>query len=339
MRKIILISLAVIALLGIAGNTIAYFTDEINGKAAVASGELSILQHEQEYAPDGHTLQPYTQNQMLSPGVFVDKIVTVENVGRHTAYVRTFVAVPTAGQGRALAEIKKGTDANWVWASAPLTDQIIDGRAYDIYAATYQQPLSSGEKTLPCMTGFTLSSKIGQKDGRYIYLDGQEQTELNLQEDFLILVATEASQAIVFEDAASAMQATYGSKRHPWVNGIIAASQQELEAALENASYNAWIDLKDGTYTLPEQLPAGIHIGAMGLQVKMTNTSLSGYDIEIDGVTFLNPLSFLGHGSFQETVFAGGCSAVPTTGDILFHQCTGAPGEAVMGEYKIVVKK
>lgn len=325
MKKTLLILLMTAALLGTITGTIAYFTDAVDGEAVMASGELSILQHEHEYAPDGKTLQPYTQSQMIYPGVPVDKIVTVENAGKNVAYVRTYFAIPTAGNGRTLASLLKGSDPNWVWAEQPLTDVAIDGAKYDIFHATYTSQLSPGATTSPAVTGFTVSTRLSQEQGGYVYRDDHQSVPLSVGEPFLILVASEASQAIVFEDAAQAMEATFSGKRHPWEEMVIAASQAELDKALQTTRYDTCIQLKDGTYTLPQELPAGIRINGMGLKVRLTNDTLAGYDIELDHVSFTKALTFTGHGSFQDVIFQAGCQAIPTTGDILFAHCENAP--------------
>lgn len=325
MKKIVLICLAFLSVLGILTGTFAYFTDTIETKAVIASGELSVLQHEYEYAQDGSTLQPYTQNQVIYPGVKVDKIVTVENVGKNMAYVRTFVAVPTAGNGKTLAALEKGTDPNWVWCETPFTGIEIDQVPYDIFYATYTIQLAPGSTTPPCMTGFTVSPQLTQMGGQYVYLDASSSSPVNIGNTFSILVATNASQAIVFENAEEAMVSTFGSMQHPWEKIVWVSTQKDLDAKLKDAPYNTCIHLKSGTYALPAQLPDGIRIGVMSTDVFLTNTSLSGYDIEVDGVTFTNSLSFTGHGSFQKVCFQKECTASPTSGDILFDHCTGVP--------------
>lgn len=329
MKKTLLICAIIAALLVVAGGTVAFFTDSEEGYGVVASGELSILQHEyDEYAGPGSAAnKPYTQGRMIYPGVAVNKIVTVENIGKNVAYVRTFIAVPTAGEGKSLAELNVNEAENngWVWNDAPIPGELIDNVLYDIYVATYTTPLNPDETTTPSLMGYTVSPKVSQDGTEYVWRDGSTLIPLGTSESFNILVATEASQAIVFKNANEAMQATYGTvpNHHPWETVVFAASQPELNTAIANAAtnYNTRIGLRKGTYTLPETLPNGIRIFAMDTDVEVTNTTLSGYDIEIDGITFPNALSFTGHGSFQEVTFIAGYTATPTTGEILFDHC------------------
>lgn len=328
MKKALLICAVVITLLAAVSGTIAYFTDTVEGYGQAASGELSILQHEYDVydAAEPAACTPYTQGRMIYPGVAVNKIVTVENIGKNVAYVRTFIAVPTAGEGKSLAELNVNEAENngWVWGN-PILGQSIDGVLYDIYVATYTTPLDPGETTAPSLMGYTVSPKVSQDGTEYVWRDGSTLIPLGTSESFNILVATEASQAIVFKNATEAMQATYGTvpNHHPWETVVFAASQPELNTAIANAAtnYNTRIGLRKGTYTLPETLPNGIRIFAMDTDVEVTNTTLSGYDIEIDGITFPNALSFTGHGSFQEVTFIAGYTTNPTTGEILFDHC------------------
>lgn len=324
MKKALLIIVALIATLVAVSGTIAFFTDTEEAFGQAASGELSIIQHEYDVydAADPAACKPYTQGQVIYPGVHVDKIVTVENIGKLVSYVRTFVAVPTAGEGMSLAEPDMNT-ADWTWCEAPIKNVLIDRTLYDIYYAVYEKQLPAGETTPPCLLGYTVSPNVSQDGTQYVWRNGSDLIPLGDSDVFNILVATEASQAIVFENANEAMLETFGKDHHPWQTVIFAATQDELNAAIANAAsdYNTRIGLYKGTYTLPETLPNGIRIFAMDTDVEVTNTTLSGYDIEIDGVIFPNALSFTGHGSFQEVTFIAGYTTNPTTGEILFDHC------------------
>lgn len=326
MKKALLICAVVITLLAAVSGTIAYFTDTVEGYGQAASGELSILQHEYDVydAANPAACTPYTQGRMIYPGVAVNKIVTVENIGKNVAYVRTFIAVPTAGEGKSLAKLNVNEAENngWVWGNTILGESI-DDVLYDIYVATYTTPLNPGKTTTPSLMGYTVSPKVSQDGTEYVWRDGSTLIPLGTSESFNILVATEASQAIVFENANEAMLETFGNNHHPWQTVVFAATQDELDTAIANAAsdYNTRIGLYKGTYTLPETLPNGIRIFAMDTDVKISNTTLSGYDIEIDGVVFPNALSFTGHGSFQEVTFIAGYTTNPTTGEILFDHC------------------
>lgn len=375
MKRALVLCLAIIVSLIAVTGSIAYFTDSISTSNVVASGNLHILQHEYERADDG-TLREYTQNQLLYPCVnlpgdpsasredvtvdthtvrmydetvrnFVDKIVVAENTGKNIAYVRTFVAVPAyyrgVGEERESVpwlHLDCNTGNGWLWSKEPIKEQKIDGHYYDIYYATNTNQLNPGETTAPSLLGFYLDPKVNHNGTNYIF----EDTLLGSGDHMTILVATEASQAIVFKDAYEAMESTFpGSSHHPWETVIPVNDQAkltaELEKAIANGTYDVRIGLKDGEYSLPPQLPAGVRIFALGLNVTLTGPAdLSGYDIEIDGVTFENAVSFTGHGSFEEVTFKAGWTAAPTSGDILFSECVFDAYTLAAGDYQVTLK-
>lgn len=367
MKKAFVLCLVLIASMITVTGSIAYFTDSIETRNIVESGNLHILQHEYERVKQSgsytSTLRDYTQEQLIYPcvnpngereevtvgeytvsmynesvGNFVDKIVVVENAGKNIAYVRTYVAVPAYADANGdhveWLHLDKNETDGWVWCNEPIEDQLIDGINYDIWYATNTNQLHPGKTTAPSLLGFYLDPLVNHNGTNYTYRDVQLCTEENLT----ILVATEASQAIVFEAVTAdsgevikaaadvALDTTYGAapgnNRHPWAKVVIVGNQNELNAALEASQYDAQIGLKEGAYTLPEALPNGIRLFAMDLNVTLTSpANLSAYDVEFDGVTFTNAVTFTGHGSFEDVVFMDGWSAAPATGDILFSKC------------------
>lgn len=340
MKKTVLIIIALLATLAAVSGTVAYFTDSVEGYGRAASGELSILQHEYDVydAQDPAACKPYTQGQTIYPAVPVNKIVTVENIGSLTAYVRTYVAVPAVGT-LPLATLEKNT-AQWAWEDEPITGVSINGADYIIYYATYSAQLPAGVTTAPCLLGYTVSPNVSQDGTQYVYRSEDTVLALGQSDAFNILVATDASQAIVFKNAEEAMLATYGQNHNPWQTVLFVSSQAQLDEAIIVAAgeYDTCIGLENGQYTLPETLPNGVRIFAMGTDAKITNTTLSGYDIELDGVIFQNALSFSGHGSFQEVILSAGCTAAPTTGDILFDHCEGTVTPTSSTQYQVTVK-
>lgn len=379
MKRALVLCLAIIVSLIAVTGSIAFFTDSIDTSNVVASGNLHILQHEYERVKDANgnytgELQEYTQNQILYPCVnltesyeevtvdnhtvlmydetvrnFVDKIVVAENTGKNVAYVRTFVAVPAyknaAGESVQWLHLDCNTDADdgWLWCTSPIPSQTIDNAIYDIYYATNTIQLNPGETTAPSLLGFYLDPKVNHNGTNYIFGD----TLLGTSDGMTILVATTASQAIVFEAdstrtaAEVAQDTTFGSpeNNHPWAKIVPVANQAELDTAIAAATYDTRIGLKDGSYVLPAQLPSGVRLFAMGLDVKLTGPAdLSGYDIEIDGVTFENAVSFTGHGSFEEVTFKAGWTAAPTSGDILFSECVFDAYTLAAGNYQVTLK-
>lgn len=337
MKRSFLLTIAIVLSLVAVTGTLAYFTDQIQADGIVASGNLSILQHEYEYVKDANgaptgALQPYTQGQVIYPGSDIDKIVTVENNGKNVAYVRTFVAVPAyyAADGTSTnwITLKRNDSASeWVWADQPIPNVKIDGITYDVYYATNVKQLAPKETTQPCMLGYHVDEQVDYNGTNYtIKLSDGSEVALTSDRELMILVTSEASQAIVFENAEEALNVSYGGEpavdRNPWQTVVVVKNNSELAKALEDAAYDAHIGLKDGSYTLPAELPNGIRVMALGLNVEVAlQNSLYAYDFELDGVTVTNKMVFSGHGSFQEVTFKQGWEVTQLNGDVQFDSC------------------
>lgn len=113
--KLIAVILATVLVLGaIIGGTFAYLTDTEGVVNVMTVGNVDISLHEYQRNADASALVDFEQGKMLIPVVgsaqgtkdrwgmpeqaanFMDKIVTVENVGKNDAYVRVMIAVPQA---------------------------------------------------------------------------------------------------------------------------------------------------------------------------------------------------------------------------------------------------
>lgn len=343
MKKILTLAL-MIALLGTAltGATLAFFTDSVTADNVVVSGNIEILQHEQERS--GNTLVPYTQGKSLAPLVqngakgyeeltlvghtfrlpdantrnFVDKIVTVSNVGVNPAYVRTFIAVPTAGHISDSPEADnwlrwdRNTDT-WDWGREGwdlVDDAVIGGKTYDIYVATYTTALAPGETTAPSLLGFWLDSAVTCSGNQYYFTTAQGQRiGLGDISAIEILVATQAVQTTTFDDPWTALDTVFGAAsadNNPWINAATTyvSSDAELAEALAGASSGSTIRLADGTYTLPQKLPAGIRIVGHGAGITVTAPdSLYASGVEFFNLTFANAVNFSGNGEFDQVTF------------------------------------
>lgn len=352
-------------------STHAYFTDNVSAQNVIVSGNISIFQHEQErYTADGGSVQlkRFTQYQNLAPLVqagepqtetisvsghsvslrgpsarnYVDKIVTVENVGVNPAYVRTFIAVPTggcesdspAGLNWLHWDATHGDDA-WSWGTKQIAadgtvsaenwpaenwnminDASIGGVEYDIYVATHSKVVQPGETTAPSLLGFWVDSSLSNDNsGRYYLSAGGNKTHLDLT-GMEILVATQAAQTTTFSDPWTALDTVFGAPNqdnHPWKNSntVYVSSDIELNTLLANLNgTHMTVRLMDGTYTLPEVLPAGTRIVGHGQNVVITARNISGTAVEFYNVTFKDAVSFSGNGEFDGVTFQGDFSAV-----------------------------
>lgn len=363
MKKLSTLLLAIVLLLTvIVGGTMAYFTDSVETTSVVVSGNIDILEHEQERVKDASgaytgALQNYTQGKTLAPFVqsgaagfdtvnvgghgvqlrsadaknYVDKLVTVENVGVNPAYVRTYIAVPTAGyknadpagenwihwDGNAGESLWSWQDGDGAWCL--IDDEIISGVEYDIYVATYCQMLQPGQTTSPSLLGFYLDPAVNHDGVDYFFTTAAgEKITLGDLSGLEILVATEAVQTTTFTDPWTALDTAFGAPagdNHPWENAntTYVSSQAELDAALSADSLNAGdtIRLTAGSYTLPAQLPTGVRfVGHEDGVVLTAPAAMTGKEMEFYHVTFANDVDFTGCGQFDRVVFQGAFTAV-----------------------------
>lgn len=375
MKKYLMLALTAVILLTAVSGSIAFFTDSISTTNVIASGNLDIQQHEYERkknADGSYTLQTYTQKQMVYPVVkssdarvevavgeakvqmfgagmrnFVDKIVTVDNVGSLPVYVRTYVAVPTKGGSEWIHLDQNGSTDGWIWNAEDKTIKGVEigGETYNIHFATYTKPLMSGETTPPSLLGFYLDSQFTNKGGSY-YFKG---VNLGADPELTILVASEATQAIgykgdedplnkVFTDANHALDTVFAPKNstphHPWDGTVIVSTQEALTAALTDAPYDTRIALRNGQYELPESLPAGVHLSGWGMDVVVTakGGELAANNAELQNVTFGNAVSFSGSAGFHSVVFADKLTAA-LSAPTLFSACDLTKGfEITSGE-------
>lgn len=253
-KKIVAICLvACLAVIAIAGATLAYFTDTDDAVNTFTTGGVKIDLIEQERGENG--LQEFTQNQVLMPIVgsaqgakdefgqpvaanYVDKMVTVKNTGKSDAYVRAYFAIPAAlddgadtfNAGLNILHFNFGnyfdedgqlatTYGNqWIWKNADNTwkyfETKIDGVAYNVYYADYYQVLPAGATTEQFVSGVYLDSKVDMNaDGKYT-INGQVIDGFDGSVKCPVFAV--AVQAAGFESADAAITAAFGAKFNPW---------------------------------------------------------------------------------------------------------------------------
>jgi len=364
MKRVLMLCAAILIVMVAVTGSIAYFTDEVTVRdQVVVGGNLDIQQNEYERKVVGGQytgeLQLYTQEQQLYPCVkvddstmnvdvgghvtalpaglrnYVDKIVNVHNKGSLQAYVRTIVATPARYTGEA-----QGIDwlhlvcntGSWTWQNN-LMRVTIDGVLYDLHVGTCSEILQPGAYSTPSLLGYYLDPRVSNSGDHLVYVDESGvKHDLGKESMVTILVATQAAQAHpdVFENVTEAMEKTYGvisEINHPWVDAEIVANQTQLEQALASARYTDVIALKDGTYTLPAALPAGVKLVGWGTDVNVAGGAVAAKDVELNHLTFTGALAFTGNGSFKGVEFLQGVSAsiTPENGvaanKLLFESC------------------
>ena len=251
-KKILTICLIVaLAATAIIGGTLAYFTDTAEATNTFTAGGVKIALIEQQRNADHSALETFTQNKVLMPIVgsaqgeqetvggvklptaenYVDKIMTIKNTGASAAYVRIFVAVPTALQNGQTPNAPRYDVLHWNFngdscAEGEWTDEIvvanptvIDGVEYKIYSRTYTTALAAGATTAtPAYIGFYLDKTVDMNaDGDYTvdWGNGPEVINYDLSEGVEIPVFAQAIQADGFDSAEAAFAAS-GLPANPW---------------------------------------------------------------------------------------------------------------------------
>ena len=246
MKKKILAICLVIALAATAviGGTLAYFTDTDTEDNTFTVGGVKIDLIEKQRNADSTALEDFTDGKNLMPIVgsaqgeqeivggvklptaenYVDKIMTIKNTGASDAYVRIFVAVPTALQNGQTPNAPRYDVLHWNFngdscADGEWTDEIvvanptvIDGVEYKIYSRTYTTALKAKEVTAtPAYIGFYLDKTVDMNaDGKYTvdWGNGPEVIDYDLSKGVTIPVFAQAVQADGFASAEAAFTAS-----------------------------------------------------------------------------------------------------------------------------------
>lgn len=250
MKKIItallVVALTVCVTLGV---TLAYLTDSDEDVNVMTLGNVYIRQNEKERTEAGE-LVDFVDNQPLLPAVYPDdfdfsaptvelpgsgwkmwddtvienardKIVTVTNTGASDCYVRTWFAFENTSID---IHYNKNT-VDWHWSDV-MKDVTIAGTMYDLYVATYLQPLKPGETTPPSLLQFALNRAATNEDVNAF------------GETHEILVFSQAVQTEGFDGPVQALSDAFGivetnhhAKNNPWIglNGVATTATSAKE--------------------------------------------------------------------------------------------------------------
>lgn len=251
-KKILTICLIVaLAATAIIGGTLAYFTDTDNATNTFTAGGVEIALIEQQRNAAHTALEDFEDGKNLMPIVgsaqgeqetvggvklpkaknYVDKIMTIKNTGVSDAYVRIFVAVPTALQNGQTPNAPRYDVLHWnfngdSFAEGEWTDEIvvanptdIGGVEYKIYSRTYTTALKANEVTAtPAYIGFYLDKSVDMNaQGQYTvnWGNGVEVINYDLSQGVEIPVFAQAIQADGFDSAEAAFAAS-GLPANPW---------------------------------------------------------------------------------------------------------------------------
>lgn len=224
-KKILSICLvAVIAIMAIAGSSLAYFTakDDAENVFTIGSVEIELLEStlhradwgngeftNEEIEEDAEDYQDYLAKQVIMPGIAVNKMPYVKNTGKSDAFVRIRVMIPTALDldilnssmycSSALEE-EFTTDVNW---ANPET-KTVKGVKYDVYEFTRNEALPAGEMTYwNVWNTIKMDSDTTQDDIKRLMDAGA----ITKDGKFNVLVEADAIQAASFGSAAEAFAA------------------------------------------------------------------------------------------------------------------------------------
>ena len=225
-RKWLLLVALVLSVAMATTGTLAYLTDEDKDVNTMTLGKVEIVQNEQERTD--HGLDEFTQDKPLYPAVYageaptasipwadeskwpnpneawkvvednanvVDKFVTVTNIGKSDAYVRTIIAYegdPINGTDIHIVQNSVTSSNAEVAGEFAATEYIenvmLDGVRYDVIVYTYKAPLKPDETTIPSL--------------KQIYMDkGCDNEDVEAYgEKYDVLVLSQAIQVNGFEE-------------------------------------------------------------------------------------------------------------------------------------------
>lgn len=220
-KKILALVLCLVLAIGAVSGTLAYLTDRDSEVNTFTVGDVKIELDE-----------TFEQGATLMPGIDIEKVVKVENVGKNDAWVWVTIAIPDALDDPDASknvihfnyDDASVVDGQWKWmeagnwADVPATT--IDGKTYALYTVLYQTKLGKGSTTeTSAMTKVYLDKQVDiDPEGNWYKVNAGVATPIkwNTNEDGApqIYVSAYAIQADGFDtvqEAYAAYQAQWGA--------------------------------------------------------------------------------------------------------------------------------
>jgi len=235
MKKIAILalSLCMIAAIAVTG-TIAYFADTDAQLNVFTTGNVKIDLYEDFANNDGNPahLMPvtYDENGDRKADNVVEKEVFVKNIGTEDAYVRVHIAFPSMLDSGSEDEPQFASynntlhwnftadsyaDGKWNWNADKDGENYpgnggawnfyqtsIDGILYNVYVATYETAIASGNGTCDAMSQVYLDKKVTNE-----MIDEIKEV---LKDEWKIYVVAEGVQKAGFDDAYTALNTEFG---------------------------------------------------------------------------------------------------------------------------------
>ena len=235
MKKKVLTVALVVALIAImVSGTLAYFTDndEVTNTFTIGSVKIEIWENGTATDEDVRQLGKLTPivNTQNPAGdeSYIDKVVTVKNTGANAAYLRTFIAIPTALVDYLHLDLSQAQK----WMLLDETKATVDSVEYTVYKYVYTGDFGPGDETTNLLKGAYLASNVDlQEDanGNLVFIrhnadgtvsnsgfiahtktvNGYTTNTVN------VLVASQAIQTEGFTDATTALDSGFGTG-NPW---------------------------------------------------------------------------------------------------------------------------
>lgn len=246
-KKLTVIAAAVAIIAIVVGGTLAYFNDTDEVTNVFTIGSVDIEQKEVFDEETAQLLPVKGTDPAVATDNYIEKKVTVSNVGKNDAYVQTYVAVPAVLDNNGILKLYDGEleDKDWtkidgdtategmqpVATNVPIKEETL---LYNVYLYRYNNvlPVGTGNETPACLEYVYIDSSIdvntydlidaegnpgtdGVKDTAYFVLtNGTEIEDFNAAEKLNVYVATQGVQVRGFANAKIALASAFPN--HPW---------------------------------------------------------------------------------------------------------------------------
>lgn len=297
MKKKLLLGLSFVGVAAAAASlatTLAAYSSSDSAVNVMTAGNVQIKLVEQQR--EGGKLVPFEQGKSITPLVgsaqgekdnfgmpvaanYQDKIISVENTGANSAYVRVLMAVPAALDnigsadgalhvnfgnrvdftGNGTYNTGNGWETTWRWdySSVDAAAIEINGYTYNVYCYTYKDALATGAQTSAAIAGVYLDSAVNYENGAYV-MNGKTLTGFNGV--VTLPVIAQAVQTDGFKDSLTAFAEAfpYGEKNKnltAWFNNTGLVNAAPEENATRPAGFDpgkAGVNVVDGLTVIDE---------------------------------------------------------------------------------------
>ena len=245
-KKLLSLCLVLALALTAIGGTLAYFTDTDTEDNVFTVGGVKIDLIERQRNDDSTALEDFKDGKILMPIVgsaqgekenvggveglpkaenYVDKIITVANTGTSEAYMKVYIAIPSALDDVNDASknilhfnttVASSADGQWLATELVTSGFEINEIAYNVYSRTYSSVVTAGASTAtPAFIGFYLDKDVNMNDDGD-YINDDTVIDFDLENGVTIPVFAVGVQAAGFDNAVAAFNEAFGADFNPW---------------------------------------------------------------------------------------------------------------------------